>query len=293
MTIYDNPIIHIICGPTSSGKTGYALKQIGDKEAIIITVDSRHLYQGLSITTGWDLDLTKNNIKYFGFGYFRPDQIANAVDYTKYVHQIIDENIGKKEIYLVGGSGFYLQSIIHPEIIDSVQSNPELRKRLEKMSVEELKTELKKTSPEIFSSLNNSDQNNPRRLIRRLEIISQPLVPSVSPCHRVAFPHPYQIICLPTPKNHQELINKRIEKRLSDGCLDEVKKLLSNYPDQSLPIYTAIGVKQMILFINGKISHEEMFNLWLIDELNYVKRQLTWFKKHLPPVISSEVDGSI
>ena len=159
--------ISIICGPTSSGKTGFALKQIGEKKAILITVDSRHLYQGLPITSGWDLDLTKKNIQYFGFGHFLPNQKANSVDYAKYVRQVIDDNIGKKEIYLVGGSGFYIQSIIHPEKIDVIPANPELRKKLESMSVDELKEKLKKTSPNIFNSLNNSDQNNPRRLIRQ------------------------------------------------------------------------------------------------------------------------------
>ena len=175
-----SPKIQIICGPTSSGKTSFALNQIGDSKAILITVDSRHLYQDLPITSGWDLDLSKKNIEYFGFGHFLPDQKANSVNYAKYVRQVIDENIGQKEIYLVGGSGFYIQSLIHPEKIDIVPANPDLRQKLEQLSVDELKENLKKTSPEVFNSLNNSDQNNPRRLIRRLEILSSSVIPSLS-----------------------------------------------------------------------------------------------------------------
>lgn len=278
MTTRDKAVIQIICGPTSSGKTDFALQQIGDREAILITVDSRHLYQGLPITTGWDLDLSKKNIEHLGFGHFKPDQKANAVDYAKYVREVIDKNYGKKEIYLVGGSGFYIQAIIHPEKIDPNSSNPKLRKKLEQMSLDELKAELKKTSPDIFSSLNNSDQNNPRRLIRRLEILSQPS-PLSKGGLRGVFPHPFQITCLPIPANHRHLINQRIEKRLSAGSIDEVRELLNDYPDQTLPVYSAIGVKQIIIYLNNQISKEEMINLWLTDELNYVKRQLTWFKK--------------
>lgn len=268
--------ISIICGPTSSGKTNFAFRQIGGKEAILITVDSRHLYQGLPITSGWDLDLSKKNIEYCGFGHYRPDRAANAVDYSKYVRELIDKNISHKEIYLVGGSGFYIQSIIHPETISATAPNPDLRLRLEQMTLDELKEELRNTSPDVFSSLNNSDQNNPRRLVRRLEILSSSVTPS-SPT--TPFPYPYQITGLPVPPNHHDLILSRINLRLAAGSVDEINKLLAEYPDQSLPIYSSIGVKQIIMFINGQVSQEEMINLWLIDELSYVKRQITWFKK--------------
>ncbi len=276
--------ISVICGPTSSGKTSFALKQIGDRKAVLITVDSRHLYQGLPITSGWDLDPNKKNIEYVGFGHFKSDEKANAVDYAKYVREIIDDNYDKKDIYLVGGSGFYIQAIIHPEKIDLAPANPELRKKFELLPIDELKEELKKTSPDVFNSLNNSDQNNPRRLIRRLEILSHP-----SPLykggsrgvfsHPPPFPYPLQITRLPVPADHHDLIKQRIEKRLSTGSLDEVKELLKEYPGQALPIYSTIGVKQIIMFINGQITKEKMVSLWLTDELSYVRRQLTWFKK--------------
>lgn len=274
-----SPKINIICGPTSSGKTSFAFKQIGDKKAILVTVDSRHLYQGLSITSGWDIDNSKSNISYLGFGYYNPEQTANAVDYARYVRRVIDDNYDKKDIYLVGGSGFYIQAIIRPEKIDLAPANPELRKKLELMSANELKEELKKTSPDVFNSLNNSDQNNPRRLIRRLEILSQPIPHLVPPCHRVTFPHLYQITCLPIPSDHRDLILTRIKDRLSAGSVEEVRKLLSEYPDQTLPVYSTIGVKQITMYLKDQISKEQMINLWLTDESNYAKRQVTWFKK--------------
>lgn len=274
-----SPKINIICGPTSSGKTSFAFKQIGDKKAILVTVDSRHLYQGLSITSGWDIDNSKSNISYLGFGYYNPEQTANAVDYARYVRRVIDDNYDKKDIYLVGGSGFYIQAIIRPEKIDLAPANPELRKKLELMSANELKEELKKTSPDVFNSLNNSDQNNPRRLIRRLEILSQPIPHLVPPCHHVTFPHPYQITCLPIPSDHRDLILTRIKDRLSAGSVEEVRKLLSEYPDQTLPVYSTIGVKQITMYLKDQISKEQMINLWLTDESNYAKRQVTWFKK--------------
>lgn len=273
-----SPKIQIICGPTGSGKTDLAFKQIGDTSAILITVDSRQLYQGLPITSGWDTDLAKTNIRFVGFGHFRPDQKVNAVEYAKYVREVIDENFGKRDIYLVGGSGFYIQAIIHPEKISTDLINPSLRTKLEQMSVDQLRNELKRIAPEVFTSLNNSDQNNPRRLVRRLEILSQP-PPLSKGGSRGVFPYPYQTICLPVPTNHRELIKQRIEKRLNTGSIEEVKKLLADYPDITMPIYTTIGVKQIIMFLNGQILDEEMKLLWLTDEVNYVKRQLTWFKK--------------
>ena len=80
-----------------------------------------------------------------------------------------------------------------------------------------------------------------------------------------------------------EIIRERIEFRVRDrlglGAIDEVKKLIEEYPDKNLPIYTTLGIKPIIKFINKEIDLTALVNTWVTDEVNYAKRQITWFKK--------------
>ena len=73
-------------------------------------------------------------------------------------------------------------------------------------------------------------------------------------------------------------MGSRVKNRLAKA-VSEVATLLAVYPDQSLPIYTTLGVKPILKFLAGEITREQLQELWVTDEANYAKRQITWFKK--------------
>jgi len=132
-------------------------------------------------------------------------------------------------------------------------------------------------------AMNNSDRQNPRRLIRAIEV-------SVS-----SSPQPHQLATSQTLDSNSTItlglidtieaitdrIEQRVAARLAAGALSEVERLLAEYPNQNLPLYSATGVKPLIQVATGQMSVEECQEFWSRQERQYAKRQLTWWKKQL------------
>lgn len=274
------PIL-VICGPTASGKTSLALKIAGlFPRCNLLSVDSRQIYQDLDLITGKDIpeDLSPN-ISLYGLNLVSPKQIFNVSDFTNYSQKVIADSIAQKiPLIIVGGTGLYLQAITSNLLTVHIPPNSVLRKKLEKLDLPELKKRLREINAVKFNSLNNSDVNNPRRLIRALEISSsnqslsakftQDSVPS------------FHWIGLSQDKDLQkENIKKRVLDRLKNGAIQEVQSLLKNYQNRKLPIFSSLGVKQILEFLDQRITMEELINLWTLAENAYARRQMVWFKK--------------
>lgn len=285
-------MITIICGPTASGKTALALRlaEVSTKAgrpASIISADSRQIYQGLDIITGKDIPkgfvkkenfYEKDNLRLWGFDLLSPDEVYNASDFSTLTRKIISEESKQgRTVFVVGGTGFYLKSLTRPESLAQIPPNETLRKNLEKLSIGKLQQKLNSLDPQRLLQMNQSDINNPRRLIRAIEVsLSPPFPPSSS------FPQSLKFSWIGLKISLDDLrprIQKRILSRLDHGAVSEVQNLLASYPNQNLPIYTSLGIKPIIRFLNQEIDRPTLINTWFTDEMNYAKRQLTWFKK--------------
>ncbi len=294
-----SPPITIVCGSTATGKSNYAFNLAKQFKAVtIISVDSRQFYKHIPLISGQDnpSDIP-GNVEFFGQGILEPSQVGNIGDFKKYVEPIIAAAKGKnKKIILVGGSGLYLKAITENLSNSKIAPDPEFRAKADTLSLVELQNLLKEINPSLFNSLNNSDVNNPRRLIRHLEIskhqfLKQNLVipgpdPESSPRHCESYTQAvairYQWLGLrKSPENLLKTINERVIARLKNGAVEEVKELLKIYPDTSLPIYSTLGIKEIIKFLNKEITQEELIKLWTIADNNYAKRQIVWFKKQV------------
>lgn len=274
--------VTIICGATSTGKSSYAFelsKNLG--QVNILSVDSRQFYKHLPIVSGQDQkkDIPAN-VTIFGQGILNPDESSNISDFKKYAFQIITRTKKeKKSLLIVGGSGLYLKAITENLEYTSVPPDPDFRKQAEELELVDLQNILKDFNLNLFNSLNNSDINNPRRLIRHIEITR------TNPTSEICDLRPdtsYSWIGLrKSPENLLKSIEKRVLSRLKSGAVDEVKTLLKNYPNTALPIYTTLGVKQIVSFINQEIDLDELKRLWTQADLSYAKRQMVWFKKQL------------
>lgn len=283
-----NRKILVICGPTSSGKTSLALSVANEvlKSASgvnILSVDSRQIYKDLDILTGKDIpeDLPED-IHFFGLDLISPDKKYNLADFTLYAKDVIADSI-KKDIPLivVGGTGLFLKSITSNFLNVNVPPDVKLRKDLEKLTVEELKEKLLKIDIKKYNSLNNSDINNPRRLIRAIEIAEySPSTTQGALRNKFKFTPEFFWIGLSVKK--EDLINKireRVLSRIHSGAIEEVQKLLDTYPDQKLPIYTSLGVGDILDFLSQKISKDQLIEIWTRHEIDYARRQMVWFKK--------------
>lgn len=281
--------IVVICGPTASGKTSLALHLAKElPKANILSVDSRQVYQDLDIITGKDIPLNlPENIKIFGHDIFRSDERANLADFCRYSQKVINDSIATKTpLIIVGGTGLYLKAITQNLSDVLVPPNEELRKELEKLTTKELQDYLQKENPEKLAALNHSDFMNPRRLIRAIEISnyfschceerSDVAISKKNQYSKISF---HWIGLMPDKENIKNQIHKRVLDRIADGAIDEVKNLLTKYPNRNLPIYTSLGVSQIIAFLEGQVSNEELVETWTRSEVDYARRQTVWFKK--------------
>jgi tRNA dimethylallyltransferase len=286
--------IFILFGQTAAGKTAKALQLVDQHNGEIVNFDSRQIYKKLDIVTGKDKP-TDPKYKVWLYDIVDPKEIFSSGEYVKQAEAVIRDILSRgKTPILVGGTGYYLRHLLYgaPEIL--TKENWDLRKELETKTVEELQTRLKAKSPILLGEMNNSDRNNPRRLIRRIEIAeSGETLPPVSQqetfTSRLAA-HPggvqsgitvtYIPFFHPSTDVVREKITLRVEQRMADGALDEVKRLLQDGYTKEDPGLNAIGYAQLIAYINKELTLSEAKKQWITKEVQYAKRQKTYFTKY-------------
>ena len=304
----------VICGPTATGKTKLALKLARQFNGELVSADSRQIYIGMNIGTGKDLPpdskfttylpnhpLAKssscqigfyaiNSIPLWLYDVVKPNQKFSSFEYAKIAREVIDDIQQRNKLpIVVGGTGFYLKTLLDGLDTEGIEPNWQLRKKLNDLEVEELRKMLKKIDPNKLSSMNKSDRNNPRRLIRALEIAQGSNLPD-GPLHRIETSKAGLsqksklqnciIIGLTTAKETLcRRIDLRIEKRIKQGIVREIKKLLLQGYRWSNPGMNCLGYKEWKPHFKKKTTEEEAVKQWRFNEYNLAKRQLTWFKK--------------
>jgi len=265
----------IISGPTATGKTALAIKLAKIFNGELISADSRQIYQGMDIGTGKD---HPKNIKINLIDIIKPNEVFSVAQYRrlalKEISRIQSEN---KLPILVGGSGQYIDSIINPQPTFSIKPNNFLRFFLNKFSVKTLQIIYKLLDKNNYLLLNNSDINNSRRLIRKIEIKlsknkNNNLINNTFDVYHVSLTAPNTYIF---PK-----IDIRIQQRLKSGLLKEIKTLLKTYK------WSDPGLKT-IAYKEFKVGAEFIrrgglacaLKDWSSDEKALARRQKTWFKK--------------
>ena len=273
------PKVLVIVGPTASGKTSLALKVASLlPRCSIISVDARQAYKELSILTGKDIPkrLPKGT-NIYGSDLLDTGEEVNIASFVKKVKPIIKDNLANgTPLILVGGSGLYIKALTSDLSDIYIPPDQELRDKLSHFSLDGLQRELKKINAQLFDQLNNSDRNNPRRLIRHIEKCLSSKKPS-TPTPPLA---QFNWIGLNLSKATQKkLIEKRVRERIKQGAVQEVKAIRKAYPKTKSPLFTSLGVKEITSYLNGDITQTKLVSLWTQSEVGYVRRQNVWFKK--------------
>ena len=267
----------MILGQTASGKSALALKIAKKINGEIISADSRQVYKGLDIGSGKITRKEMGGIPHYCLDIFSPKKIFTVVDFKKCAEKAIEKIFAKNKIpIIVGGTGLYIQAIVDNIVLPEVKPNWKLRKELEKKTTEEMFGMLKKLDPE---RARNIDAKNPRRLIRAIEIAKKlgktPKLMSMSrrdlDIRQIGIKLPDEIL----KKN----IEKRIKKMLKNGLVAETKKLKSSVLPWKRIYELGFEYKYPALFLQNKISKDEMLAKMLIENRQYSKRQMTWFKR--------------
>lgn len=264
----------IICGPTATGKTKLALALAKKFDGELVSADSRQVYKGLDILTG--KDLPADDTKLWLCDVAESSEQFSVAQYQRLARAVIDDihRRGKLPI-LVGGTGLYVRAVVTPIDTVSVPQNLSLRDKLNMKAVSELQNTLSPLDPKKWEQMNASDRQNPRRLVRAIEVaiwyrhherVSQALPPYDA----------LRIGLTGTKDTLRSAIETRVRKRFSQGVVDEVQQFDS---DQESLAATSLGLSVVRRVIQGDIGQEEAIKQWTTQEYDYAKRQLTWFRK--------------
>lgn len=293
------PKILIIAGPTAVGKTSLALSVAQQVPSIIISSDSRQVYQGLDLITGKDIPSdfkkTYSNFNYnhspipiyqnsytsiYGYDLVKPDQSWSVAQFFDFSKQLIEHLKAQNKLFIfVGGTGLYLKNLLSPSPNLLIPPNPILRQELSSLSLSQLQQRLRKANLQHFNSLNHSDKNNPRRLVRALEVTH------FQNNHHYYPPQPLDAdffpLLLTAPKSYlNKKIYSRVHKRFYQPWQKELDYLLSFNLPRTQSAATSLGYLQLHQFQNHELSQVQALTDWITKETQYAGRQLTWFKSN-------------
>ncbi|MEK7597707.1 MAG: tRNA (adenosine(37)-N6)-dimethylallyltransferase MiaA [Patescibacteria group bacterium] len=266
----------ILTGQTATGKTKLALELAKKHNGELINFDSRQIYKYLDIITGKDIPKTKIWL----YDVVLPNEYFSSFDFVKHVTPIIEDikKRGKTPI-LVGGTYLYLKHLLYG--FDENNSPPDfkLREKLNSKSVNYLQKMLIKLNKKVFDDLNHSDQLNPRRLIRRIEITKSKTKTVLNKTVFIkSVPEIFIGLKYKDKSELRQVIIKRVEERLKNGAIDEVRKILKMGYKETDPGLKTIGYQQIIKYLNKKFTKEKAIDDWVNKEVQYAKRQLTFMK---------------
>ena len=268
-----------IIGPTAIGKTTLAIKIANYFKTEIVSADSRQFYKEMNIGTAKPSTSELNSIKHHLINNKSVNDDYNIYDYEKDALKSIESIFNKKDIaILVGGSGLYINTVLYgldeiPGISAEVRNS--LYLDLELKGIKKLQEKLKLLDPSSYRSI---DINNPRRLIRALEVSISTGKSYSSFLKKKKKKRDFNIIVLGMNQERLDLykkINTRVDNMVENGLINEVKEL---YTLKGLNTLNTIGYSEVFNYIEDKYSLDECVNEIKKNTRRYAKRQLTWFK---------------
>lgn len=283
--------IVVLLGPTATGKTDLGIYLAKKYNGELVSCDSRQVYKNLDIGSGklpgkevafkrhdeyWEID----GIKVWMYDLVEPTEQYDVFRYIKESSKILKDILIRDKLpIIVGGTGLYINALINGIIKTDTEFDLKLREELENKSLAEIVMLVKDLSVEYFNSLNNSEQNNKRRLIRKIEILRNPH-PTKSDFNGLNEKYDLLICGLSTDR---ELLNTRIDqrvlKRVKLGLIEEGRMLYEN--GLSLKRMRAFGLEYGVLadFLEKTLTVEEMVRVLQMKIHQYAKRQMTYFKR--------------
>ncbi len=275
----------VICGPTASGKTGLSIELAKRIKGEVISADSMQIYQEMDIGTAKPNKEEQQGVKHYLMDFVSPEERYSVADYKRDAKQAIKEILKKgKTPIVVGGTGLYVDSLIYeieyPNIEFDEAYRTELEQRVKAEGLEKLYKEAEKIDPEATKKISENDE---KRILRILEIYhatgktkTQQEVES----RKNPVEYDYQVYALKWDRELlYERINKRVDLMLEQGLVEEVQGIIKRH--QKFPTaMQGLGYKEVVEFLKGNTTQEEMIEKIKMETRRYAKRQMTWFRKN-------------
>jgi len=272
----------VITGPTCSGKTSLSIglaKKIGSE---IISADSRQIYKYLNIGSAKPSHEELAEVKHYLIDCLEPDETYNASRFESDAIKITGDIFSKGKVPIVaGGAGLYIKALVDG-IFNSADTDEELRinylEKKKNLGNEYLYEELKKVDPESASKML---PQNWKRVIRALEVFHLTGKPIWK--HQEAYKRDaeYNFIQFGLNWNREALyyrIERRVDKMIEEGLVEETKKILSSGFSKELNSLNTVGYKEIISYLENEITLERAVELIKRNTRRFAKRQMTWFR---------------
>ncbi|MEP7103103.1 MAG: tRNA (adenosine(37)-N6)-dimethylallyltransferase MiaA [Candidatus Dojkabacteria bacterium] len=267
----DKKKVIVVGGPTATGKTQTAFEIARSIGGEIISADSRQIYKYLDIGTNKEIPI---DIPIHLINLINPDERFNVYEFQTMALKKIDEIISRGKVpIIVGGTGLYIDSLIRSYELRTKDENYSGRSQFETLSVAELQQLINSYDSSILSQLNNSDKNNPRRLIRLLEKTNETVANNRYNNLDFLFLYPEY-----DWEKLKEKINSRVEKMFESGLIEETRRVIQLGYSKNCDGLNIMGYKQIVEFLDSKINLTECIEQVKIAHKQYAKRQRTWFE---------------
>ena len=274
----------VLLGPTAVGKTSLGVRLADEFGLEIISADSRQVYKGLDLGSGKDIaeyNYNGHQIPYHVIDVTDLNTEYNLFNFTKDFYRAF-EDISERKIvpFTVGGTGMYLDSFIRKYELVEVPENPELRKKMEVMTLEELDQMLLKLKPDLH---NRTDLALRDRVVKAIEIATYMQSPEYEKNKEELLTRPeVKPLVLGTTIDRtilRENIRKRLVERLDEGLIEEVEALHNQGFSYERMERLGLEYKFVSEFLEGKIkTKDEMVQGLYTAICQFAKRQETWFR---------------
>lgn len=280
------PLI-VIVGPTAVGKTEISIQLAERLDGEIVSADSRLLYRSMDIGTAKPSPQERSRVPHHLIDVADPDEIWSLGVYQRAAYRVISEIHARHRLpLLVGGTGQYVRAIVEGWTVPEVKPQPHLRQALESWSEQigpqGLHRRLAVIDPK---SAHKIDYRNLRRTIRALEVILR--TGRLFSAQRRQQEPPYDTYQVGLTRPREEVyarVDARIDTMLEVGLIAEVKALLDQGYSPDLPTLSAIGYREVIAHLSGKITLEQAVTLIKRRTRQFVRRQANWFKDNDPDI---------
>lgn len=272
-------LLIVICGPTATGKSKLAMELAKSLDSVIISADSRQVYQDFNIGTAKPSWQEQQQIKHYMIDICHPSQVLTLAEYQQKTQKLLRGFEGP--ILLVGGTGLYIKSIVKGLKIPPVSPQPPLRSQLENLPQTELYQYLTQIDAIAASKIHPRDRV---RTLRALEVYYVTGIPISA--QQGEDPPSYSIVQIGLDCETSLLaqrITQRTESMLTQGLVTEVEDLMQKYAPE-LHLFNTLGYQEIQQYLTGKISLEEAKQLTIVHTRQFAKRQRTWF--HAIPEIT-------
>ena len=276
----------VIVGPTASGKTALSIELAKKINGEIISCDSMQIYKDMDIGSAKPTKEEMQGIKHYLIDFVEPTQRYSVAEYKKAAEKSIEEILEKGKVpIIVGGTGLYADSLIYGIDYSEIEYNEDYRNKLEKQAeTDEGLANLYEQAYKIDSeAIKKISPNDKKRILRILEIYhstgkNKTEIEAESRKNGVKYDYKVYGINMDRDILYNR-INKRVDLMIQDGLIQEVEDIIGKY-EQFPTAMQAIGYKEVVEYIDGKLSKEEMIEKIKKETRHYAKRQLTWFRKN-------------